>query len=114
MSVVTVEMAKRDLRVTHTSDDVLIQELIDDAEDECLQYIGRDELPKKGEPWPDECDTAQVIELASDGDDLPGSLRRGILLIVSGAYEGKDLDEIAKIRKAAEVLWHPFRVNLGV
>jgi hypothetical protein len=114
MSVVTLEQAKRNLRVTHTSDDVLLQELIESAEDECLEYLGRDELPRRGAEWPDECDTAQVLELASDGDDLPASLRRGILLIVQGAYEGKDADEVRKIREAAETIWHPFRSNIGV
>jgi hypothetical protein len=114
MTTVTVAEAKTNLRVIHSSDDALLEQLISDAEDECLQYINRTTLPKKGEPWPDECDTAQVIEPASDADDLPGSLRRGILLIVQGAYEGKSPEEVQKIRAAAEVLWHPFRVSLGV
>jgi hypothetical protein len=114
MTTVTVAEAKQNLRVIHASDDALIEQLISDAEDECLQYLNRDALPRKGAPYPDECDTAQVLEVASDADDLPGSLRRGILLIVQAGYEGKSPEEVQKIRAAAEVLWHPFRAHLGV
>jgi len=113
MSVVTVDEAKRYLRVIHELDDGLIQELIDDAEDECLQYIDRPSMPRIGVDCPDDCDTAAIDDPVSDGGDLPRSLRRGILLIVQAAYEAKDADEAAKMRRAAEVVWSPYRCRLG-
>lgn len=114
MSVVTLEQAKAYLLVTHTSDDQKIQDLIDDAEDECLQFLDREHLPRIGEPIPGECDTSEDNRPAvSDGDDLPRSLRRGILYQVQAAYEAKDADEISKLREIAEKLWFPFRGRLG-
>lgn len=114
MSVVTVEQAKTYLVVTHNHDDVRILQLIQEAEDECLQYLDREVLPRIGASCPDECDTAAPDpDPASDSDDLPASIRGGILLIVQGGYEGKDADEMAKLRKAAETRWAPFRCKWG-
>ncbi|MDQ3288646.1 MAG: phage gp6-like head-tail connector protein [Pseudomonadota bacterium] len=114
MSVVTVQEAKTALVVIHNHDDLRLQQLIDDAEDECLQFIDRPSLPRVGVSCPDECDTSYVDNPVSDGADLPKSIRRGILLIVQAAYEGKDADEMTKLRKAAEVCWFPHRCRLGV
>lgn len=113
MSVVTLEEVKAQVKVMHTSDDVQLQQLIDDVEDECLQYLDRTSLPRVGVECPDECDTAVVDDPVSDADDLPRSLRRGIVLMVQGYYEAKDADEMRKLRAAAEVLWHPYRCHLG-
>jgi hypothetical protein len=115
MSVVTVEEAKVYLGVIHNHDDARILDLLDDAEDECLQYIDRDSLPRIGQDCPDECDTSVNTAIApvSDSADLPGSLRGGILLIVQAGYEGKDADEMAKLRKAAETKWAPYRCRWG-
>lgn len=112
MSVVTLEYVKRQLLVTHALADVRLQELIDDAESECVEYLDRDVLPRESDP-PDPLNTASIDPPASDADDLPRSIRRGILLIVQAQWEGKDADEMMKLRKAAEVLWHPFRAKLG-
>jgi len=114
MSVVTVAEAKLALTVIHASDDARLQQLIDDAESECLEFIDRDVLPRTGADCPDDCDTALIPDPVSDADDLPRSLRRGILLIVQASYEARDADEMSKLRKAAEVCWFPFRCRLGV
>ena len=45
VSVTTLAAIKRYLRVTHTSDDTLLQDLLDSAEDEALRFMNRDELP---------------------------------------------------------------------
>jgi hypothetical protein len=113
MSVVSLQYVKDQLSLTHDFADTRILALIEDAEDECRQFIDRDVLPRIGAECPDECDTAAVDAPASDADDLPRSLRRGILLVVQGQFEGKDADEMAKLRKAAETLWFPFRCRLG-
>lgn len=113
MSVVTLEEVKAQVKVLHSSDDEQLQQLIDDVEDECLQYIDRESLPRLGVECPDECDTAAVDNPVSDADDLPRSLRRGIVLLVQAYYEAKDATEIMKVRAAAETLWHPYRCNLG-
>lgn len=113
MSVLTLAEVKEYLRVSHTLDDSLLADLIEDAEDECLQYIDRPSLPRVGAADYDEFDTSYIDYPVSDSSDLPRSLRRGILLIIQGAYEGKDADEMAKIRMLAEIIWHPYRQQLG-
>lgn len=114
MSTVTIEQAKAWLRVTHASDDVLIQDLIDGAEDEALQYLDRPSLPKRGDTAVDECaSTDSNTDPASDSDDLAPVVRTGILLIVQGNYEGATPADMERLRAAAEVKWHPYRNNLG-
>ena len=115
MSIVTVAQAKTYLGVIHNHDDARILQLLEEAEDECRQYLDRDTLPRIGQSCPDECDTSvdTSTPALSDGEDLPPALRRGILLIVQAGYEGKDADEMAKLRRNAEVCWAPFRCGWG-
>jgi hypothetical protein len=115
MSVVTVEEAKVYLGVVHNHDDARILQLLQDAEDECVQYLDRDELPRIGQSCPDECDTSVDTSLGpvSDGADLPSAIAGGIMLIVQAGYEGKDADEMMKLRKAAETKWAPYRCHWG-
>ncbi len=113
MSTVTVDQIKAYLRVTHNSDDTLLQTLIDGAEDEALQFLDRDSLPRRGEAAVDEEDSNQP-EAASDSDDLAPVVRLGIYLIVQAGYEAKDAAEMNAVRRAAEVKWMPYRNRLGV
>lgn len=113
MSYVKVEQVKKYLDVIHNSDDAKLQELIDGAEDECLQFLDRDSLPRRGQSAVDECDSNQP-EPVSDSDDLAPVIRMGIYLIVQGMYDGASAEEMAKVRRAAETKWWPYRNRLGV
>lgn len=114
MSTVSLEAVKAFLRTTHDEDDALLQDLIDGAEDEALQFLDRPSLPKRGDAAIDECDSNRVDDPASDSDDLAPVVRSGIYLIVQGMYEGKDAKEMQLVRMAAEVKWWPYRNQLGV
>lgn len=113
MSTVKVEQVRNYLRITHQSDDELLQDLIGQAEDEALAYLDRAVLPRPGEFQVDECDSNTPIPL-SDSEDLAGAVRGGIYLIVQAMYERKSEDELAAVRRAAEVKWFPYRNQLGV
>lgn len=113
MSAVKLEQIKKYLDVIHNSDDAKLQELIDGAEDECLQFLDRPSLPRRNVTAVDECDSNQP-EPVSDSDDLAPVIRMGIYLIIQGMYDGADADEMQKVRKAAETKWWPYRGNLGV
>lgn len=113
MSTVKIESVRAFLRVTHDSDDGLLQELIDGAEDEALHFLDRDLLPRRNEAAIDECDSNQP-EPVSDSDDLAPVVRQGILLIVQAGYEGVDAEEMQAVRRAAETKWMPYRNRLGV
>lgn len=129
-SIVKLEHVKRYLRITHDDDDLLLQDLIEQAEDECCQFLNRRSLPRRKETGEAELDSNTLPEwdsnlldsnhhfpyreAVSDSDDLATPVRGGIYLIVQGMYEGKDPDELWTIRKAAEVKWQPYRTKIGV
>ena len=58
MSYVTLEQVKNTLRQTHDDDDDLLTRLIASAEQECLRFLGRTELPTLPVEYP---------EISSDG-----------------------------------------------
>jgi uncharacterized phage protein (predicted DNA packaging) len=104
MSEVSIESVKRDLRIIHDDDDTLLQELIDAAEKECLNFINAEYLPGL-EPNSEETSSELTIE---------PDAARGIRLIVRGGYEETDIMRMAAYRNCAEALWMPYREGLGV
>jgi len=104
VSAVSIESVKRDLRIIHNDDDDLLQELIDAAERECLQFINAEYLPGL-EPNSEETSSELVIE---------PDAARAIRLIVRGGYEETDIIRISAYRSAAESLLMPYREGLGV
>lgn len=129
-SIVKLEQVKGYLRVSHGEDDLLLQDLIEQAEDECRLYLNRRSLPRRGQTTEDPLDSNTLPEwdsnlldanhhfpyreAVSDSEELATPVRGGIYLIVQGMYEGKDAAEMTAIRQAAEVKWHPYRVSLGI
>lgn len=114
MSAISLQDVRAYLRVTQQSDDVLLQLLLDDAEDEALEYLNRTTLPRKGETIREDFDSNTRPEPVSDSDDLAGSVRSGIFLIVQAMYERADNSTLAAARESAEIKWFPYRVGLGV
>ena len=92
MTYVSVQSVKRDLRIMHDADDVLLEELIDGAEQACLQFLNISELPGLVSP----------------------DVACGIRLMVRSMYEETDPARLMALRSAAEVFWMPYRENLGV
>ena len=113
MSTVRVAQIRAYLRITHRSDDAMLQELINGAEDEALAYLDREVLPRRGEFNVDELDS-NTAPIVSDSDDLSPMVRMGIYLTVQGMYEGKDAAEMEAVREVARQKWFPYRNKLGV
>lgn len=113
MSTVPLEQLKAYLHVTSDDDDGELQQLLDGAEDEALQFMDRPTLPRKGAMVVDEADSNQP-EPISDSDDIAPSVRSAIFLLAQGMYEAKDTAEMLLIRKAAELKLMPFRNQLGI
>ena len=111
MSYLDINDAKADLRVIHDDDDPLIQSLIDSAEQECLRFLNRDQLPTLPLEYPDEL---QSEEAPSEGDPVAPDVLRGILLMVRSDYDDTDAAKRSQARTAAESLWMPYRRGLGV
>ena len=93
MSVISLADAKNFLDVIHNSDDIKLQNLLDAAEDEAAKFINVDSLDVYSE--------------------LPFSVVIGVLLLLQANYQA-DVDDIPKLRSAAETKLMPYRDLMGV
>ena len=105
MSAVSIDDAKAYLRVQHDSDDALLQRLLDAAEDQVCQYLGRDQLPNLGD--------VSGSSSVSDGELAP-SVFAGVLVVVQAHYEGADAAAIDAARTTMQALLAQYRIGLGV
>lgn len=108
MSVITLADAKKYLDVIHSYDDDKLQLLLDAAEDEALQFMGRDSLAE----WQECCSEAVSSEPASELA-LPASVRLGVYILLQAAYQASPT-EAEQLRNVAEVKLMPYRCGLGV
>ena len=90
MSFHTLDEIKADLRVTHASDDALLQTLLEAAEDEAMCFLNCSELT------------------------ISNSITAAIYLLVRAKYDATLPDEIARLRKCAETLLMPYREDMGI
>ena len=112
MSYVTLEQVKNTLRQTHADDDDLLTRLIASAEQECLRFLGRTELPTLPVEYPEISSDGSLIdeEVPSSGDPVAADVVNGIILMVQADYDGDPLLR-DKLRSAAEALWMPYAVR---
>ena len=112
MSYVTLTQVKEALRQTHSDDDNLLTRLIESAEQECLRFLGRTELPTLPVEYPEMSSDGSLIdeEIASSGDPVAADVVNGIVLMVQADYDGDPLQR-DKLRQAAEALWMPYAVR---
>jgi hypothetical protein len=111
---IDLQWVKEQLRVTHNADDSLITRLTESAEQECLRFLNRTELPTLPYELPidsDGCPTSE--EMPSSEDPVADDVINGILLLVQQDYEGAPEDRAAS-RRAAEGLFWPYRTSIGV
>lgn len=87
----TLEEVKDALRVSGNQDDDLLERLLASAVSECLRFTGLEELDSNSEE----------------------DLWQGVMVIIQGDYDA-DARDRNRYRRAAEVLWMPYRIGLGV
>lgn len=102
MSIIALEDIKRDLRVTHDSDDALLQVLLDASEDEALRFLNHLELPTLEDESP------------SSEDPIAPSVYSAVFLLVRSKYDSATADEITRLRQCAETILMPYRTEMGV
>jgi hypothetical protein len=110
MSYITLTDVKLTLRVTHASDDVLLQRLIDSAETECKRFTGRTQLPTLPVDYLDYDSDGLLIsseDVPSSEDPVAPDVYNGVILMVQADYDGDPLQR-DKLRAAAEALWMPY------
>jgi len=104
------------LRVIHSADDDLIQELIDSAEDEACRFLNRENLPTLPLEYPLESSSEGPYseEIPSSEDPIAPSVRLAIWYLVQRACEQPDPDKAQAMREAAETILMPYRRGLGI
>ncbi len=103
--IINLEQVKPHLQLTHDLDDTRIQDLIDSAERECLNYLHRDTLPQVGE--------TSSESSSYSGEAIEPDVVNGIIVMVKADYDG-DPAQREDYRRAARSLWDPYRTGLGV
>jgi hypothetical protein len=116
MSYITVDQVKLDLRVTHNSDDALLQIHLDGAEDYVKRFLNRDELPTLPVDYPyfDSDYPQESEDVPSSDDPIAASVYLAVFLLVKAAYEAESADEYAKTKTVAESILMPYRTEWGV
>jgi len=111
VSEVTVAEFKAFALVIHSEDDALIAILLETAEDECARFLNRAQLATLPLEYPSESETEEV---PSSSDPIAPSVRIAVYLLTQARYEGKDADEMMKVRQAVETILFPYRAELGL
>lgn len=111
MSTIDLALAKRRLRIIHSSDDADLQQALDGAEQEAMRYMNRAQLPTLPQDWPEGSSSEPV---PSSGDPVAPDAVEAVLLLVKASYEATTPDEVAGYREAAEIKLQPYRVGHGV
>lgn len=112
MSFVTLTQVKQALRQTHSDDDAYLQRLIESAEQECLRFLGRTELPTLPVEYPEVASDGALVseETPSSTDPVAPDVINGIILMVQADYDGDPLMR-DRLKAAAESLWMPYAVR---
>ncbi|MCS6175366.1 head-tail connector protein [Shewanella baltica] len=98
MSTISLEQAKQFLDVIHDEDDAKLQLLLNAAEDEACQFMGRESL---------------TILLDETTAELPASITMGAMILLQANYQATP-EDAAKLRKAAEIKLTPYRIGWGI
>lgn len=104
MALVTLTEAKDFLDVIHSSDDTKLQLLLDGAIDEACDYIGY----TTPDDYQDYLDSSE-----NPFGDTPSGFKVGVLLLLQANYQAP-VDDIQKLRDAAEVKLFPYRIDFGI
>lgn len=107
MSWIELADAKAFLDVIHDADDAKLQQLLDAAEDEALQFMDRADFAELCA-----ADDASS-EASSETPLMPDSVRLGVYLLLQAAYQATP-DDAEQLRHVAETKLMPYRCRLGV
>jgi len=110
MSTITLEQVKEALRVTDDDSDALLQRLLVSAEQECMRFTNRTELPTLPLDYPS---SSSSEDIESSEDPVAPDAANGVFLMIHADYDASPADR-PKFRKAAEDLWMPYRRLMGV
>ena len=109
MSRISLDVVRADLRMTHASDDALLQQLLDGAEDEACQFMDVTELP-----GPASADSPPLTADSPPQAPVAPAVVNAVLLLVQAGYLPlTGAEQLLRRQRAEQLLW-PFRAQLGV
>lgn len=110
MSVISLATVKAYIRVTQSSDDGLLQMLLDGAETEALRYMNRTELPGATYTLPE--DSSSEPDITTE-PEVAADVVVAVAMLTRLQYDSLDPDDAAKWRNVAERLLQPYRTEMG-
>lgn len=111
MSTISIEVAERRLRITHTEDNSDLQQALDGAEQEALRFLNREYLPTLPFDYPA---SSSSEDYPTSEDPVAADVVEAVLLLVKASFEATTPEEIEGYRKAALIKLQPYRLRLGV
>lgn len=116
MSVIPLDRIKESLRIIHASDDAMLQRHLDASEDEAVRFMNRKQLPTLPQDYPPLSDMAGAAlpEVVATDANVAPSVFSAVCLLVQAKYDATTPADIAALRKCAESLLMPYRVQMGV
>lgn len=110
MSVINLQDVKQVLRVIHSADDEMLQQLLDAAEDEACRFCNRTQLPTLPVDSPSSSSSEDV---PSSEDPIAPSVFTAVVCLVKADYEATPAEAL-HLRNLAETKLMPYRIGLGV
>ena len=110
MSVINLQDVKQALRVIHSADDEMLQQLLDAAEDEACRFCNRTQLPTLPVDSPS---SSSCEDVPSSEDPIAPSVFTAVVCLVKADYEAAPA-EAQHLRSLAETKLMPYRIGLGV
>lgn len=110
MSVINLQDVKKALRVIHSADDGLLQQLLSAAEDEACRFCNRAQLPTLPVDSPE---SSSSEDIPSSEDPVAPSVFTAVICLVKADYEATPA-EAQQLRAVAETKLMPYRIGLGV
>lgn len=108
MSTLSLDSLKSYLRVIHSDDDSLLQDLLDAAESEALAYLRADSFEAVIDNFP------TYFNTSSSETVLPPEIQGAIKLLVRADYEAVEASHAAAWRDLARDKMWPYRLEIGV
>lgn len=116
MSITTLASVKAALRYTHDADDVMLQLHLNASESELCRFLNRTQLPTLPQDYPPltDADGVPLPEVVPTPETVAPEVYPAVCLLVQAKVDAAAPADIAALRKAAEVLVQPYRVEMGI
>ncbi|WPG35137.1 head-tail connector protein [Variovorax sp. EBFNA2] len=116
MSITPLADVKAALRYIHSADDVMLQKHLDASESEICRFLNRTQLPTLPQDFPPLYDASGVLqpEIVATPANVAPEVFPAVCLLVQAKVDAASPEDIPALRKAAEGMVMPYRVEMGI